>query len=337
MDDHNIASLKSLLKGKHQKIIIVTHTNPDGDAIGSSLGLMGILQANGYTNATVVVPNDYPEFLSWMTFNDKVIVAKKKYHRANELIRSGDILFCLDFNSISRTDNLVASITESKAAKVLIDHHPEPDSGFDIVLSDTSVSSTAELVFKLIDTMGWMPNLNLSTAECLYTGIVTDTGSFSYACNNPETYKIVALLMETGINGEEIQRRIYSTFSESRIRLLGFCLAEKLVVIPEAQTAYISITRNELQNHNHQVGDTEGIVNYALSIAGIHLAALFTESHDHIKISFRSSGHIDVNQFARLHFNGGGHRNASGGKSFDTMENTLNKFDTLIRESHVQA
>lgn len=336
MDDHSITGLKSLLKGRDQKIVIVTHTNPDGDAIGSSLGLLGILVASGYTNVHVVVPNDYPDFLSWMAFNDKVIVAKRKYHRAKDLIQSGDVLFCLDFNTISRTDNLAPFIAESKAAKVLIDHHPEPDSGFDIVLSDTSVSSTGELIFMLIEAMGWLPHLNMSTAECIYTGIVTDTGSFSYACNNPETYKIIALLMETGIDGEVIQRRIYSTFSENRIRLLGFCLAEKLVVIPEAQTAYISITKSELQSHNHQVGDTEGIVNYALSIAGIHLAALFTESHDHIKISFRSSGQVDVNQFARLHFNGGGHRNASGGKSFDTMDNTLHTFETLIRESHVQ-
>lgn len=332
MDGHLIKRAKELLEDKHQRIIITTHTNPDGDAIGSCLGLYNCLMAARYLDMNIVVPNSYPSFLQWMPNNDVIINAKTHPHKAEKLMEEASFIFCLDFNGLSRTDKLEKPLAESKATKCLIDHHPQPESGFDLIFSDVTVSSTAELIYEFIEKMGWTGYFGHDVAECLYTGIVTDTGSFSFGCNEPRTYEIIARIMELGVDGERIHRLIYNTYSEDRLRLLGYCLSEKLIVMAEQNAAYISLTRNELNRFNHQVGDTEGIVNYALSIENVHLAALFTENHDHIKISFRSAGNHDVNAFARNYFNGGGHKNASGGKSFDSMQNTLVKFESLMRD-----
>ncbi len=332
LDEPLIQRAKELLKDIHQQIVITTHTNPDGDAIGSSLGLYGSLLAAGYDKVSVIVPNSYPSFLQWMSFNDAVINATKHPHKAEKLLDQASLIFCLDYNGLSRTDKLEKPISNSKAKKILIDHHPQPEPGFDLNLSNTQVSSTAELVFEFILKLGWKDFINLKVAECFYAGIVTDTGSFSFGSNNPRTYEIMAQIMALGVDGENIHRQIYSTYSENRLRLLGYCLSEKLVVMAEQNAAYISLSKDELNRFNHKVGDTEGIVNYALSIENIHLAALFTENNDHIKISLRSTGSHDVNIFARNYFNGGGHRNASGGKNYDSMEHTLKKFESLIKE-----
>ncbi len=332
MDEPLIQRAKKLLKDIHQQIVITTHTNPDGDAIGSCLGLYGSLVAAGYDKVSVIVPNSYPSFLQWMSYSDDVINASTHPHKAEKLLDQASLIFCLDYNGLRRTDKLEMPISSSKAKKILIDHHPQPEPGFDLYLSNTQVSSTAELVFEFILQLGWKDFVGLKVAECFYAGIVTDTGSFSFGSNNPRTYEIMAQIMALGVDGENIHRRIYSTYSEDRLRLLGYCLSEKLVVMAEQNAAYISLSKDELNRFNHKVGDSEGIVNYALSIENIHLAALFTENNDHIKISLRSSGSHDVNLFARNYFNGGGHRNASGGKNYDSMEHTLLRFESLIKE-----
>lgn len=328
-----IRRVKDLLVERDQPIVIVTHTNPDGDAIGSSLGLMDCLKKAAYGDVKVIVPNPYPSFLHWLPGNGEVIDASAHPDLAGRLIELASLIFCLDFNGLARTNGLEKFLRSADGPKVMVDHHPQPEPDFDLMLSYPGYSSTAELVFKLIEGLGLMPFFGREAASCLYTGIITDTGSFSYSCNNPETYRIVARLIEMGVDGEQVHRLVYNTYSADRMRLLGYCLSEKLVVIQEKKTAYISLTRSDLERFNHMVGDTEGVVNHALSIENISLAALFTENEDHIKVSFRSSGPVNVNLFAREFFHGGGHRNAAGGKSFESMEETLARFEKLIEKN----
>ena len=332
MDKLLTEKIGNLLSDKLQSIVIVTHTNPDGDAIGSCLALRRVMFHAGFTSISVIIPNGDPVFLHWMKDHEMIINATQSPQLANQLIESASIVFCLDFNHLNRAESVSESLILSKAVKILIDHHPEPGDGFDVLVSTTMVSSTAELVYEFILLMGWEEFLDKYIAECIYTGIVTDTGSFSYNCNYPRTYEILSDIMKWQIDGGEIHRKIYSTFSEKRMRLLGYCLSEKLVVIPNYQTAYISLSRKELNRYDHQIGDTEGIVNYALSLQGINLAALFTENKDYIKISLRSSGAIDVNDLARKHFSGGGHMNASGGKSFVGLEETVSIFERIVKQ-----
>lgn len=331
MDPKLISSVKQLLGARDQPIVIVTHTNPDGDAVGSSLGLFHCLRNAGFSQLSVIVPNSYPSFLHWLPGNGEVIMASLQPERAGKLISEAKLIFCLDFNGLARTDQLEDPLRNAAGVRILVDHHPQPEPEFDLVFSFPSYSSTAEMVYKLLGGLELMPFFDHDAAVCLYVGIVTDTGSFSFSCNNSDTYRITAQLIEFGVDGEHVHRLIYNTYSADRMRLLGFCLSEKLVVIPEGETAYISLTRSDLERFNHQVGDTEGVVNYALSIENIFLAALFTENEDHIKVSFRSAGRVDVNLFAREHFNGGGHKNAAGGKSFDSMKKTLARFEQLVK------
>jgi bifunctional oligoribonuclease and PAP phosphatase NrnA len=324
--------VKDCLKDNKKRIAILTHVNPDGDAIGSALGLYGFLKLKGFQNVSVIVPNEYASFLHWMPYNEDVIIADKNLKTAGNLIFEAEIIFCLDFNQPDRIDHLSNYLINSKAVKILVDHHPQPDhKHFDIVLSDTEMSSTAELIFILINSIENNINfIDKKVAACLYAGIVTDTGSFSYSNRNPQTYIIVAALIEKGINPVEIQSNIYDTYSESRMRLLGYCLKDKLTILPNKKVAYISLTSEELRMFSHKEGDTEGIVNYALSVEGIDLAAFFMERDGIIKISLRSKRLIDVNKIARLHFNGGGHMNASGGKLELSMKEAIEMFEKLF-------
>lgn len=322
--------LNKLLKpGK--KIAITSHYNPDGDAIGSALGLYVFLRKKGF-DTSVVIPNDYPEFLKWLPFTGDVIIFSKNKTLATELINRADILFSLDYNDPTRVGEMEDILVRANAHKILIDHHLEPNmSFFDTVISTVQTSSTAELVHDFI-TGNMKGQIDREIAECLYTGILTDTGSFSYGCNNEHTYRVVADLFKTGINGEKIHRLIYSTNSENRLRLLGYCLSKKLVVLNEYVTTYITLSRKELQEFDYKTGDTEGVVNYALSIKGIRFAAMFIEREKKIRISFRSTGDFSVNEFARKHFEGGGHKNAAGGDSHVGMEETIRKFKALLPE-----
>ena len=326
-----IDRLKNFLQDKNQLITIVVHANPDGDAIGSALGLYAWMSEQGFSRVSVIAPNSNASFLHWMPGNDEVIIAEDHEDKSLELISTADLLICLDFNGMGRTAGLEDPMRASKASRIMIDHHPDPENDFDLVISDTGVSSTAELLYECLEHFSGKEAISLTVAKCLYVGIVTDTGSFSYGCNNPRTYEIVARLIEKGVDGAHIHRLIYSTYSEDRMRLLGFCLSEKLKVVSEAETAYISLSEKDLQRFNYREGDTEGIVNYALNIENIRLAALFTEKEDYVKISLRSVGDLDANILARNHFNGGGHKNAAGGKSYASLADTLAEFESLVK------
>jgi len=316
-----------------RSIVIVTHTNPDGDAIGSSLGFYHfLLTLIPKRNVKVIIPNEFPAFLKWMPAVDEIMVFPANEEAAITCIHNADLCFCLDFNSLKRTDKLSSYLEASNSFKILIDHHPQPDNNFDLMISSVESSSTCELIYDVIHSMSGVEALNNEIASCLYVGIMTDTGSFSYSCRRPETYLVVAELIRHGINSELIHRKIYDTYSENRMRLLGYCLSERLKVLKDFHTAYIYLTEDDLKHFNHQNGDTEGVVNYALSIEGIVLAVLFTEKEGKIRLSLRSKGEFSVNELARKYFNGGGHKNASGGDSFKSMNDTLTFFESILND-----
>lgn len=320
---------KALLK-KSDNIVIVTHFNPDGDAMGSSLALYNYLVKTG-KNVSVITPNDYPDFLQWLPGNKKVVEYSNKPKKAATLIAKCDLIFTLDFNNYSRLEGLGDLLKESAAAKILIDHHQQPDNYAALMYHDVKACSTCELVYEFIVGLGGKNMIDLDIAACLYTGIMTDTGSFRFDSVTPVTHRILAHLLETGIVPSDIHSAIYDTYSESRVRLLGYCLTEKMVVLPEYQTAYISLSEQELNRFQHKKGDTEGIVNYPFSIKGIRFCAFFSEGEGKIKISFRSKGRFDVNQFARKHFNGGGHINAAGGRgNVNNLDATIKEFLALL-------
>lgn len=332
MNNKLIRPVTKLLSDKSKKIVIVSHVNPDGDAIGSSLGLYHFLHNSGYKNVDVISPNGFPDFLKWMPGADKIIIGTKSTSISTIKIKEAEVIFCLDFNDIERTEDLSNRLKKAKGYKILIDHHPDPKDHFNHIISEVSSSSTAELIYELILLIESEKAIDKRVAECLYAGIVTDTGSFSYACNNPRTYEIVSHLMKQGIDGENIHRLIYDTYSEDRMRLLGHCLGPNLVVLHKYKTTYIYLSAEDLKRFNYQEGDTEGVVNYGLSIEGIKLAAIFIEKKENIKISFRSEGDVNVNNLARKYFNGGGHKNAAGGNYKDTLNNTIQFFENIVKE-----
>ena len=320
---------KALLK-KSNNIVIVTHYNPDGDAMGSSLALYNYL-IKVEKNVTVITPNDYPEFLQWLPGNKKVVEFHKNQKKVAGLIAKSDLIFTLDFNNYSRLEGLGDLLKNSEAKKIIIDHHQQPDNYATLYYHDVKACSTCELVYEFIVGLGGKKLIDKGIASCLYTGIMTDTGSFRFDSVTPTTHHILAHLLETGIVPSDIHSAIYDTYSESRVKLLGYCLTEKMVVIPEMQTAYMALSEKELQRFNNQKGDTEGIVNYPFSIKGITFCAFFTEGEGKIKISFRSKGKFDVNQFARKHFNGGGHINAAGGRgNVNNLQQTVDEFLALL-------
>lgn len=311
------------------RILITTHTNPDGDAIGSSLALSAYLVKKNH-QVNVMVPDPFPEFLAWVPGQDNVLIFRKEPENCKSAIEAAEIIFSVDYNNLDRLNEAGILVKQSKAVKVLIDHHLFPSPLFDLKISVPATSSTSELIYDFILASGDADLLDKSIAECIYAGIITDTGSFSYSCNYVKTYQIVAELFRLGIDGEHIHRLIYDTYSENRLRLLGYSISEKLVVLPDHHTAYITLSKEELQKFDYQVGDTEGVVNYALSMKNINLAALFMERDGQVKISFRSKGHFSVDVLARNHFQGGGHRNASGANCDTSLEQTVQLFLDLL-------
>lgn len=312
-------------------IVIVTHANPDADAIGSSLGLYNFL-IKKRQNPVVIVPNSYPEFLWWMPGNKNILNFINDKKKAIETIEQSKIIFYVDFNETSRINKLEKYITKSNSIKIIIDHHPLFNKNADYVLSDTSSSSAAELVYEFINLLDNSNLIDVEIAKCLFSGIMADTGCFSYNSSRPRTFQIVAELLKFGINKDEIVSKIYDNFSDDRFRLMGYCLNEKLTVFPEYHTAIISLTKQELKKFNFKQGDDDGFVNYPLSIKGIIFSAFFIEKDDFVKISFRSKGQFATNKFARQNFNGGGHLNASGGKSKLSIDKTIEKFISLLPE-----
>jgi bifunctional oligoribonuclease and PAP phosphatase NrnA len=279
-----------------------------------------------------IVPNEYPEFLQWLPGNEYVIDFYKKKETASTIISSADIIFFLDHNESKRGADMNEVLTASKAIKVMIDHHPNPQMPVDYQLSFTEASSTCELIFEFITAIDGLQYMDQDIAECIYTGILTDTGCFNYNSSRTRTFEIAAELLRYSIPKDEIFRRIYDNFSAQRMRLLGYCLNEKMVVLPEYQTAYISITMEEQKRFDFATGDSEGFVNYPLSIKGVCFTALFTERKDKVKISFRSRGGFPSNLFSERHFYGGGHLNAAGGESNLPLNETIQKFVDLLSD-----
>ena len=313
-----------------KEIVISTHVNPDGDALGSSLAMFNYLSKKGH-KVNVIVPNNYPDFLSWLPGSNNIIILENQLDKCNKLIRNADIIFSLDYNSLDRVKKIKDEIINSDAIKVLIDHHPNPEMDqFNFVYSTTNTSSASELVYEVICKLGDKKLIDIKIAECIYTGIITDTGSFSYLCNNENTYLIAGNLIKLGVDGENIHRLVYDDFSANRLKLLGYCLSEKLKVIDEYSTAFIYLSAADLKKFNYQVGDTEDVVNYPLSMKNIKMSALFTEKENVVRISFRSKGDFHVNEIAKEHFEGGGHKNAAGGDSYLSLEDTISKFEKLL-------
>ncbi len=313
------------------RVVITIHRGPDGDAIGSGLGWMHIL-ANAGMEATVIAPDAYPGFLKWMPGNEKVLVYESQKEEAQKAIDAADLIFCLDFNSPGRMGNLAEAITSAQKPIVVVDHHQEPDDFAQGYYTDDNASSTAEMVYRLSEALQWEQHINHDAALCLYTGIVTDTGSFRFSSVSPQLLRIAASLIERGIDHTRIYREVYDSNTLERLKLQGFALSEKLKVMPGGATAYISLSENELKKYSFQKGDTEGLVNYALSIKNVGLAGFFAEKDGMIKISLRSKGSYNVNELARAHFDGGGHINAAGGRSLESMEATLARFEQIARE-----
>jgi phosphoesterase RecJ-like protein len=308
-----------------RKILITTHTNPDGDAIGSSLAMYGYLKKKGH-DVSVMIPDPDPAFLSWMPYHSFLLVFCDKENECLRKIEQAEIIFCLDYNGLGRISGAEKPVRNAAAIRVLIDHHRDPAPEFNHMISVVETSSTAELIYDFIAGCGDVDQIDPDIAACIYSGIITDTGSFSYSCNYEKTYLITADLYRKGIDGEQIHRLIYDTYSEERLRLLGYSISEKLVVLDEFHTAYIYLSKEDLDRFNYQVGDTEDVVNYALSISGINLAALFSERDGVVRVSFRSKGNFSVNDIARKYFNGGGHVNAAGAISNLSLEETVRAF-----------
>jgi len=326
---HHINALKELLR-EPKEVMITTHHKPDADALGSSLGLAGYLKKKGH-RVTVITPSDYPDFLNWMEGNSEVIVyTEQKDALVQRIIAESQVIFCLDFNALSRIHEMGEYIRQASGTKVLIDHHLQPENFADLDYANTSAAATAEIVYDLIKEMGDADLIDTGIGECLYAGIMTDTGSFRHPSTSKNVHLIIADLLQIGVKSSDIHRLIYDSSTELRLRFLGYALKEKLVVLPEFRTAYFAITADELKAYNSRTGDTEGLVNYALSIEGIVFAALIIDRTQAVKMSFRSVGDFSVNEFARAHFNGGGHKNASGGISTDTLEATVQKFESLL-------
>ncbi len=327
----DIATLAELL-AKPQKIVITTHHKPDGDAMGSSLGLYNYLIQQGH-HAKVITPTDYPDNISWMPGNDDVIIYTENLEQSAQLIADADIIFCLDFNALSRINNMGILVGESAAKKVMIDHHLEPADFDDYRYWDINACATAQLVYKfIVKELNNKQLVNKDVATCLYTGIMTDSASFSLPNTTAEVHRIVADLIDAGAQSYQIHQLVFNNSSESRLRFLGMCLSEKLEVLEEYNTALITVSKQDLEKYNVVTGDTEGIVNYALSITGIRLAAFIVERSDMVKLSLRSRGEFPANDICKKYFNGGGHRNAAGGMSNSSLEEVVNQFKLILPE-----
>ncbi|MBT8239210.1 MAG: bifunctional oligoribonuclease/PAP phosphatase NrnA [Croceitalea sp.] len=329
MNPADVAKVRSLLS-EPQNIVIIPHKNPDGDAIGSCLGLLHFLSCKGI-KANIVVPNDYPKFLKWLPGNDEILNFEKENSQCMTLLDAATLICTLDFNHLSRTGQLEPILEKSKAKFLMIDHHQEPSDYAMVTYSDTQMSSTCEMVYNFIEALDGSEIISKDMATCLYTGIMTDTGSFKYPSTTSRTHQIVAKLIEKGANNSEIHQRIYDTNSPARLHLLGVAL-KNMVILEGYHTAYTTLSQEELDTYNYSKGDTEGFVNYGLTLEGIKFAVIFIENKEEgiIKISFRSVGDFSVNEFARSHFNGGGHNNAAGGRSEESMQQTTKKFEALL-------
>lgn len=326
---HNIEAFREFLSTPH-KMVILTHFNPDADALGSSLALGRYLKKKGH-EVIVITPSDYPDFISWMPKAGEVLVYRKdRVNRISETIGNAGGIFCLDFSALHRINDMGAMVGASAAKKVLIDHHLEPQKFADFEQWDETAASTAELVFDLIDRLGDQDLIDREMADCLYAGIMTDTGSFRHSNTTSRVFQVASKLVSIGANPYQVSKLIYDTNTLERLRLMGYVLSEKLRVLPEYRTAYMVLTAEELKRFSSQTGDTEGLVNFGLSIRGIRLSVMISDRKENIKLSMRSLGSFSVNDMARAHFEGGGHRNAAGGQTNLTLDETIEKFLSIL-------
>ena len=312
-----------------KKVVIIPHKNPDGDALGSTLALNFFLNKTGH-QSSLISPNEYPDFLNWLPGQEGILKHTTETNKAVELIKAADLIFTLDFNSLGRVELLEPHINASSAKKIMIDHHQDPSDYADIMYSDSNIGSTCEMVYNLISQLN-AAQIDQKIATCLYTGIMTDSGSFRFPSTTSKTHHVIAELINKGANHSEIHQNIYDTFTFDRLRLLGTALTN-LKKIKELPVVYITISQEELNKNNFKKGDTEGFVNYGLSLVGISMAVIMIENEQEqiIKMSFRSKGAFSVNDFAKTYFNGGGHHNAAGGASKLSLSETESKFINSI-------
>ncbi|WP_026449775.1 DHH family phosphoesterase [Aequorivita capsosiphonis] len=329
MNKETTEIVKGLLSSP-QNVAIIGHKNPDGDALGSCLGLSFFLKSLGH-KTTVVMPNDFPLFLKWMPGVDDIVIYEKEIEKSSELIDAADLVFTLDFNSLDRVGDLQKVLENCTAKFVMIDHHQQPADYAVATYSDVKMSSTSEMVFHFMDALGEAEKLSKEIAVNLYTGIMTDTGSFRFSTSSPTTHRVAAKLIEAGAESAIINQNVYDNNSPERMKLLGIAL-NNLNILPELHTAYITLTQKELDKNNFKKGDTEGFVNYALSVKGVVFAVIFIENKQEsiVKISLRSKGDFSVNDFARNHYSGGGHTNAAGGKSSQSLNKTISEFISIL-------
>ena len=332
MKNFDINKIKSLLS-KPKKIVIVPHRNPDGDAMGSTLGLYHFLLKLNH-EVVVISPNEFPDFLNWLPATEKVLIYEKQKVEATKIINDSELIFTLDFNALYRVGEMEIALQSANCPFVMIDHHQKPDNYAEFTYSDTDFGSTCEMVYNFIEFLEQTSLIDKTIGTCLYTGILTDSGSFRYPKTTGRTHRIVAELIDLGVENTNIPNLLFDNNSYNRLQLLGRAL-QNMKVMKKNHTSYISLSQEELDEFQHVKGDTEGIVNYGLTIKGIVFTAIFIENKEEniIKISFRSQGDFDVNQFARDHFNGGGHINAAGGKSDLSLQETINKFEELITQN----
>ena len=333
LSNNEIAEISHLLEFK-KRIAITTHHKPDADALGSSLALYWYLIKKGH-EVQILTPSDYPSFLNWMPGQEHVLAYEKDrpFEKIRQCFLEAEIIFCLDFNSLKRIFDLGPWVEESKAIKIMVDHHLQPDEFSDYRIWDTKAAATAELIFDFITILGDHNLIDIKIAECLYAGILTDTGSFRHPSTNRTVHLIVADLLRIGVNPSKIHKLVYDNNNLNRLRFLGFVLKDKLQILTDDHVAYICISKDEISEYNVDTGDTEGVVNYALSIKGIVLGVVIIERKDMVKLSFRSVGDFDVNTFARQYFEGGGHKNAAGGKSEKSIDDTLSHLFKSIEEN----
>ena len=326
--NESVSTARHLIESA-QRIVTISHMSPDGDAVGSSLAARHLLRALG-KQVTTVLPNHFPAFFGWMNGASDILIYENDNKAVQTAIVEADLVILLDLNSLKRINGVKPLVEQSKAPKLLIDHHLDPEQFTDVIVSYPNISSTSELLYALIVQMGWGDRIDKACAEAIYVGMMTDTGNFSYTSQQPEIYAIISELLKIGIDKDDIYRRVYTNYSEKRMRLMGYCLLNKMKIYPKQHTAVISLTKEELERFDFHVGDTEGFVNIPLSIDGINRSVFVREEEKKVKLSFRSQGAVPVNTIAAQHFGGGGHLNAAGGESYLSIAQTLTKLEFII-------
>ena len=331
IDIELIRNFESLITNSSKSIVVIPHTNPDGDAMGSVLGLWRVLKNAGF-KVKVISPTKYPEFYHWMDGHDEVIIFSHHPKQSARALEESDLIICMDFNQLSRLGEMRPLIENYPGKKILVDHHPYPGNFTDLIISDITYSSTAELIFSVLQSTSLAQFIDRDAATSFFTGIMTDTGSFDFNVSNPNTFEVVAQLTRMGIDQLDIHSKVYDNYSADRMRLMGFCLSNRMTVYPEYHAASMYITLEDQKAFNFKTGDNEGFVNMPLSIKGVVFSVLFTEKEKYVKVSFRSKGEFAVNEVSEKYFNGGGHRNAAGGEFYASLNEALDQFEKLLPE-----